>query len=863
MARLTLLLSLFFCTCGLAHSQNYLRGVISDQATGEPLPFASIYVQETQTGAASNADGEYQIALKAGTNTVIFQYLGYQTEVKKVARPQVLDIRMNSQALQLGEVQIVSGGEDVSYSVIRRAIAKADFHLNQVERYTADVYIKGTGKINEVGRVIKLLAGKEGREEIAESVGRPFTTESTNQVTYERPNKYTQNVTQSYSIGDEAFDPANYIFTTFYQPLIGDQVVSPLNPSAFGYYKFEQLGSFIDQDKLINKIRVIPRSRGEDVFEGTIYIVQDDWSIHSLNLSTYKLGFKIDIKQNYAEVQQHLWMPITTTIGAAGSILGVDFQYDYLSTIGNYDITLNERLKGYVEVIDEKTQPEIAKRAAGKRSVSELEEALGSGAEVTRKDLRRLMKTYEKREREEREDPEVVSNYTFIDSSAVVVRDSASWAAVRPVPLTTEEIRGYAIADSVVRSQAPDSLKMARMATAGVDSTKTRKPHKFFRRLDEDLLPIFNPVQGYVLGANLLFGNQLKGFGFTVQPSYGFGWKRGTLEGSAYFGKSGYARPLLGEPEPRYAISGGRGVRQFNDSPSIDPWVSTTWNLLRGKNYIRLYERVYAQFDYKRAYTDELRLELSLGYEDRRALRNTANNNWRGLDDEEVYPANTPINESVGTVAEVNDAATLEVDVFWQPGLKYNVRNGRRELIEDSAPEIGFQLRQGVLDILNSRADFTQLQVSYEHRFDVGRKGKVQFLTRLGTFLNNSFVDFPDFKHFEGSEITIVAADLLHSYRLLPYYAESTQEEYVEVYAHYQFRKFLVTQFTALNLLGFREDLFVNYLYTPTSDNYTELGYSLDKIFRVFRVEFVVALRDFEYHDFGVRIGVATSLSEL
>ena len=861
MARFTLLFTLFLCTCGLAHSQNYLSGTITDQATGEPLPFASIYVQETQTGAASNADGEYQITLKAGTNTVIFQYLGYQTEVKKVARPQVLDIRMNSQALQLGEVQIVSGGEDVSYSVIRRAIAKADFHLNQVERYTADVYIKGTGKVNEVGGVIKLLAGKEGREEIAESIGRPFTTESTSQVTYERPNKYTQNVTQSYSIGDEAFDPANYIFTTFYQPLIADQVVSPLNPSAFGYYKFEQLGSFIDQDKLINKIKVIPRSRGEDVFEGTIYIVQDDWSIHSLNLSTTKLGFKIDIKQNYAEVQQHLWMPITTTIGAAGSIFGVDFQYDYLSTIGNYAIELNERLKGYVEVIDEKTQPEIAKRAAGKRSVSELEEALGSGGEVTRKDLRRLMKTYEKREREERDDPEVVSDYTFIDSSAVVVRDSASWASVRPVPLTTEEIRGYAIADSVVRSREPDSLKIKRMA--GADSTSTQKRHRLFRRLGQDLLPIFNPVQGYVIGGNVTFGNQLKGFGFTVQPSYGFGWDRGTLEGSAYFGKSGYDRPFVGEPEPRYRISGGRGVRQFNDSPSIDPWVSSTWNLWRGQNYIRLYERAYAQFDYRRAYSDALRVELSLGYEDRRAWENTANNNWRGLEDEEVYQANTPINSAVGTVTEVNDAATVEANVYWQPGLKYNVRNGRRELIEDSAPEFGFQLRQGIPDLFNSRADFTQLQVSYEHRFDVGRKGKVQFLTRLGTFLNNSFVDFPDFKHFEGSEIIIVAADPLHSYRLLPYYAESTQEEYAEVYAHYQFRKFLVTQFTALNLLGFREDLFVNYLYTPTSDNYTELGYSLDKIFRVFRVELVVALRDFEYHDFGVRIGVATSLSEL
>jgi hypothetical protein len=59
--------------------------------------------------------------------------------------------------------------------------------------------------------------------------------------------------------------------------------------------------------------------------------------------------------------------------------------------------------------------------------------------------------------------------------------------------------------------------------------------------------------------------------------------------------------------------------------------------------------------------------------------------------------------------------------------------------------------------------------------------------------------------------------------------------------------------------LGLKEDLFVNYLYTPTSDNYTEVGYSIDNIFRILRVEFVSSFRDFKYDDFGVRISIAST----
>ncbi len=849
---ITLLLISFLCTCASAQT---ISGRITDAETGEPLPFASIYVPRTKSGAASNADGYFQVDL-GGSNKVVFSYLGYQTQVKTISGGDA-DVQLVSETLDLETVEIISGGEDKSYAVIRRAIAKADYHRNQLDAYTAEVYIKGTGKVNKLPGLVKMLASKEDRKEMDEVTKRPFTSETTSKVEYTRPNNYKQQVLSKLEVGDSDFDANQYFFTSFYDPLVAGEMVSPLHPRAFGYYKFEQEGAFVDQDKLVNKIKVIPRSRGEDVFEGYIYIVNGDWSIHSLELTTYKLGFQIDITQRQAEVEDHVWMPVTTTLDAEGQIFGVGFEYHYLSTVSDYALTLNPDLGGYVEVIDEKSQPEIAKQTKKAKKLSELEQRLNEGGEIKRKDLFKLMRNYEKEERKKAPEPEVVKSYTFVqDSTVEVITDTASWAKIRPVPLTEQEVLAYAIADSIERQDtAVVEVEVNSGGEGGIEigngKNKKRKNPHLRKTFFPD--PFFNPVEGYALGGRLGFRNTKKKWSLGVNPRYGIGWKRLSAQADFRLGRSGKNQ------EPRYKLSGGRFLRQFNDGPAIEPWISTYTNLFSGRNFIRLYERVYGQFDYRKNYGDEWRAEATIAYEDRRAVRNTSNNNWFGLGDEEEYTANEPFNAERGSVNVVAPAALIKLGLTWRPGLEYQMNGKRKELIENSAPTITASIRTGLPNIGESASDFTALEASYERRFANGRKGDVDILVRGGAFLNREVVGFPDYKHFATSELTLTSLDPIGSYRLLPYYLESTNREYLEVYAHYQFRKLLLTQIWKLHLLGLKEDLFVNYLYTPTSDNYTEVGYSIDNIFRILRVEFVSSFRDFKYDDFGVRISIAST----
>ncbi|MFT7120952.1 MAG: hypothetical protein ACJAZ9_001130, partial [Neolewinella sp.] len=606
----------------------------------------------------------------------------------------------------------------------------------------------------------------------------------------------------------------------------------------------------------------------EDVFEGYINIVQDDWSLHSLDLTTYKLGFAINIKRSYAEVEEHTWMPITTNLDAEGTIFGIAFEYHYLSTIGKYDLQLNPELGGYVEVIDEKTQPEVAKRVKKGSTPSEIESKLADGGEITRKDLRKLMREYQKEERKESEAPEVISNYSFNTDSSKTVTDTAVWADIRPVPLTALEVRGYEMLDSIQKlDTVPEQIVSIGMTNGNSDDArlKVKRDAKKKRTWRRSYIPepFFSPVEGYAPGLRIGLKHKKKPIDFGLRSRYGIGWKRLTAEGDLSFGKSGI-RAIDGVQSARMIrLTGGRYLRQFDPNNALGEWWNTSNTLMGGTNYINHYERAYAQLDYNKQHSDRLRSGLRLVYEDRRAVVNSSNNNWWGLGDNEAYEANAPVNAALGRITEVSDAATLRYNIEWRPGLRFEIRNGKRQVLELSAPKVGLEIEQGFSGIGNSVSDFTRVQASYEHRFDVGRRGQVDFLVKAGSFLNNGFVDFPDFRHFATTEFTFTNPDPIANYRLLDYYQESTNEEYVEVYAHYQFRKLLLTQIYALHLKGLKEDVFVNYLYTPTSENYTEVGYSLDNILRFLRVEFVTSFRDFQYEDFGVRVSVSTNFGRL
>ena len=193
----------------------------------------------------------------------------------------------------------------------------------------------------------------------------------------------------------------------------------------------------------------------------------------------------------------------------------------------------------------------------------------------------------------------------------------------------------------------------------------------------------------------------------------------------------------------------------------------------------------------------------------------------------------------------------------FKPWLKFRSYNGRVSPVENNAPTFRISYRKGINDFFGSEVDFDHVEIGTVFDFDIGVRAKIDFEIEAGKFLGTPSLEFMDFKHFQGNRLILAPLDVTGGYRMLDYYENSTSQEYLSVYTHIRFRKFLLTQMPMLRLSGLKENLFVNYLSTPTSQNYTEVGYTIDNIFRIFRLEFVQSFRDWEASEFNIRIGIA------
>ncbi len=867
---------LLLCCLGLFFMQGIfargIRGLITD-ANNDPLPFATIYVEELGTGTTSNAQGRFSYRMPSGTYNITFQFIGYETVVKRIKVDSdfvEINVQLNNQTYELKTVEVTSDGRDPAYIIMRKAISKAPFHLNQLDSYQAEVYTKGSGRVKKSPFMVRKLMEKEGIDSTF-----AFVSESVSEVSYKRPNTFEEKVISIYTQGDsQDSDPNAYINASFYEPTVAD-VISPLSPKAFGYYNFTYEGFFVDRGREIDKIKITPRSKGENVVAGYINIVDGEWSIHSLDIQVRKAtpaNITIDIKQIYAPIENKAWLPVSHQFDGMIKFYGFHFEFGYLATVSNYQIELNPDLDFEVAVIDEKLEKEEAKTIKDTRSeeIKNIEDRLNNDKKVTRKELKKLIKEYEKQEQQQQEEPEVISISSYKVDSNAYKRDSLYWERIRPVPLNELEVRGYEKMDSLntVEEEQQGNDDNTGISVGKKSSgfsildiifgeTYGKKAKKFYIK-PTILTAGFNTVDGYNFQYGIGYSQGIKGNRFFIEADTRYGFARKKLN---YWGTIGYdfkKHPQRG----KVRLQVGNNVAQYNQNQPIHPIVNTFMTLLLERNYMKLYEKDFAKFTYEQPIKRNFKVYAELEWSERNTLQNFSNHRWFDADNK-IYTPNIPISLETNADFETHQATIATVGFETRPWQKYRIRNGKKNAIANSSPLMKLQLRQAIKGIGSSDTNFSHLDIGFQHFLQWGIRGNLDIRANAGFFLNNDNMFFPDYHHFLANLTPFVTTDPVSSFRLLDYYEHSTNNAYAQAQVHYQFRKFLVTQIPAVQYLGIKEDVFLNYLATETSQNYFEAGYTIDNLFRFFRLELVTSFQDWEHKDFGVRIGIASNLGIL
>jgi hypothetical protein len=118
----------------IAEDDRYsISGYIKDAKTGEVLLFANVVVVELNTGASTNQYGFYSLKVPAGTYTIQFSYLGYESVSRKVNLKSNtnLDVELPQKSTSLKEVEIT--GKSMKSAVRSLEMSATQLDIKQLK----------------------------------------------------------------------------------------------------------------------------------------------------------------------------------------------------------------------------------------------------------------------------------------------------------------------------------------------------------------------------------------------------------------------------------------------------------------------------------------------------------------------------------------------------------------------------------------------------------------------------------------------------------------------------------------------------------------------------------------------------------
>ncbi|MDO6391018.1 SusC/RagA family TonB-linked outer membrane protein [Pontibacter sp. BT731] len=108
----TLILFMLFVlgTSGAWAQQRQVSGRVTASDTGQGLPGVSVTIKGTTTGTPTDTEGNYQIQVPDNNAILVFRFLGYQAREVAVGSQATVDVTLNADAQQLGEVMVTAMG---------------------------------------------------------------------------------------------------------------------------------------------------------------------------------------------------------------------------------------------------------------------------------------------------------------------------------------------------------------------------------------------------------------------------------------------------------------------------------------------------------------------------------------------------------------------------------------------------------------------------------------------------------------------------------------------------------------------------------------------------------------------------------
>lgn len=893
----TIFLIFFFLQASFSQ---ILKGKIRSQS-GEPVSYATVYIQELRQGTTSNTKGDYEIKLSAGTYTVTFQSLGYQpvyVNITLSASPVIKDITLPLQYYEIPEVRISATGEDPAYRIMRKAIGMAPYFLNNISYYKAEVYLKGNLVINRIPRLLQksmkiessdnetsVSAGSKSKsKEKLLKAGDSFLMESFNEIEFTAPDKYFQRMisyNSTFPAEGNEISPMSFIQASFYQPVLADMAISPLAPNAFSHYKYKYLGASQQGNFNINKIQVIPKRKSQQLFEGTIFIIEDLWCLQSVDLTNENLVGKVRIQQIYIPVQDDIWMPVSHRFDINIGIMGFKADAGYGGSVKYIEVKHNLALAKPAGISYDFTakQESLSKKAdtvlsKSKKQINKILEK----EKLSNRDMVKLARLMEKESQASISDTskktlEIKEHTKHIVEKDADKKDSTYWAKIRPIPLSDIEIQSLRISDSIKASR-----KIIELRPDTTSPVKSKEKSKFIKTAREVLSGhTWSAKTGYrfrfdgLIDLKRLSFNSVDGFKYGVNFSISKTWKDNSTLFAAPDIRWAFSRKqLLWSVNTNYSFNKLKNRQVFlrigissadiNNGNGFNPLLNTVTSLLQKKNLLKLYESRFLTMGYSTEIVNGLTLNISSGFEDRRVLINTTN--FSLLKSSSPYSDNTPVNEYLMPGSNSLNALRNQehfdfiTQFFYTPYQKYRIFKDRKIPGDSDWPTFSLTWKHGINDfseISSGLRHFDMIKFEVSKNRNIGAFGKFRWMLKTAGYFDNRNLTFYDFFHFNSQPFPLLLNDYNDAFMIPSLYSMSTPEFHVEGHLKYTTPYLLLKLLPGFSNTLMRENISISYLGSRYHANYTELGYSISEILFIGELGVYAGFDNLSYRSVGIK----------
>ena len=789
-------------------SFSQITGTVKD-INNEPLPYVNIYTEDGKNGTTSNEDGDFELKLNnLGKHTLIFQFLGFQTfkktvDIKKL--PFRLDVQLISETTNLEEVTINSK-DNPAFRIIRNAIASRKENLAKIEQYTANYYSRGLWRIkNAPEKILGQDIGDLGGGLDSTRSGIIYLSETISEITYRAPDDFKEKIIASKVSGNDngfSLNSAEESNFSFYNNTvnINAEIVSPIADYAFNYYDYKLEGIFYDSDgHLINKVQVIPKRPKDRVFNGFIYIVESSWQIFGTELKTTGQAIQVTpieeltFTQNFKYSEENeFWIKISQAVDFSFSMFGISGDGRFTAVYSNYNF-----------------EPDFNKRTFSKEVL------------------------------------------TFADQANK--KDSIYWKEVRPVPLTSEELTDYVKKDSIqtIRNSKTylDSIDRVQNKFSftdvlfGMDHNNSYKKQYF--SISSPLLGThYNTVQGFNPTVTINFRKHLddnyrRFWKVYSTMNYGFSEERFRI-------KAGFQMKFNNINKPQLTIEAGVETAQINPAQPISARINDITSLFFERNYLKLYERQFAEVSFQQELFNGFQLLSDVSYQQRNALFNTSDNSWVNRNDVS-YSSNNPLEPENFGSAPFQDHHIFKLNItgridFAQKYLSYP--ESKINIPSNKFPTLWLTYEKGFGSDIEEY-NFDQVRAALTQTLKLGNKGNFRYTLKGGTFLGDSEVSYLDYQHFNGNQTRIGDGNYLNKFNLLPYYELSTKNNYAELHAEQDFQGWILGKLPLLHKLNYNLILGAHALSIENNQPYSEFSVGVDNLgfgkYRLLRLDYVVS----------------------